>query len=264
MELGQRLRQARLEAGLSQRQLCGEIITRNMLSQIENGSARPSMATLEYLAKRLEKPMGFFLEEQAVTSPNQAVMAGARRAWSQGDLPRAAGELADYQAPDPVFDGEMGLLTALVNLRLAEQAAEEGRLPYARTLLDRAEEADSPYITPEIRRAMAILGAKLRPELARELPDDDEALLLRAAWALETGETDRAAAYLEAAEDHASPRWNLLRGRTWLGKREFSPAAECLRRAEGAYPAETAPMLEECYKELGDFKQAYEYACKQR
>ena len=39
--LGQRIRQARQEAGLSQRQLCGETITRNMLSQIESGKARP-------------------------------------------------------------------------------------------------------------------------------------------------------------------------------------------------------------------------------
>ena len=61
MELGQRIRAARLEAGLSQRQLCGEVITRNMLSQIENGSARPSMDTLQYLAAQLGKPVSFFL-----------------------------------------------------------------------------------------------------------------------------------------------------------------------------------------------------------
>ena len=53
MELGQKLRLARQEAGLSQRQLCGEVITRNMLSQIENGTAKPSMETLRYLAGRL-------------------------------------------------------------------------------------------------------------------------------------------------------------------------------------------------------------------
>ena len=35
MELGQRIKQARLEAGLSQRQLCGQRLTRNMLSLIE-------------------------------------------------------------------------------------------------------------------------------------------------------------------------------------------------------------------------------------
>jgi transcriptional regulator with XRE-family HTH domain len=34
-----------------------------MLSQIENGSAKPSMDTLRYLAGQLGKPMGYFLEE---------------------------------------------------------------------------------------------------------------------------------------------------------------------------------------------------------
>ena len=56
MHLGEKIRQARLEAGLSQRQLCGETITRNMLSQIENGSANPSMATLRFLAESAHHP----------------------------------------------------------------------------------------------------------------------------------------------------------------------------------------------------------------
>jgi transcriptional regulator with XRE-family HTH domain len=66
MELGEKLKQARLEAGVSQRQLCGEVITRNMLSRIENGFARPSMDTLRYLAAQLGKPMSYFLEEEAM------------------------------------------------------------------------------------------------------------------------------------------------------------------------------------------------------
>ena len=78
MELGQKIRAARQELGLSQRQLCGEEITRNMLSLIENGSAKPSMKTLQYLAVRLGKNISYFLEETAVLSPNQAVMASAR------------------------------------------------------------------------------------------------------------------------------------------------------------------------------------------
>ena len=80
MELGARLRQARLEAGISQRQLCGDVITRNMLSQIENGSARPSMDTLRYLAGQLGKPLSYFLEDDAVTSPNQELMEKLRLA----------------------------------------------------------------------------------------------------------------------------------------------------------------------------------------
>ena len=80
MELSQLLKQARLDAGLSQKALCGDRITRNMLSQIENGSAHPSMDTLRYLAGRLGKPVSYFLEEQTVTSPNQALMQQLRQA----------------------------------------------------------------------------------------------------------------------------------------------------------------------------------------
>jgi transcriptional regulator with XRE-family HTH domain len=79
MQLSERIKQARLEMGLSQRQLCGQTITRNMLSLIESGKARPSMDTLAYFAKVLGKPMGYFLEEQAVTSPNQQVMEQAEK-----------------------------------------------------------------------------------------------------------------------------------------------------------------------------------------
>ena len=68
MELGKRLKEVRLAQGLSQRQLCGDEITRNMLSQIENGSAKPSMDTLRYLANRLGKPISYFLGEETVTS----------------------------------------------------------------------------------------------------------------------------------------------------------------------------------------------------
>ena len=104
MELGKRIKQARLDAGLSQRQLCGERLTRNMLSLIENGSARPSMDTLQFLAGQLNKPISFFLEEEAVTSPNQAAMAEARRSWQQKDATGVLNALSGYQFPDETFD----------------------------------------------------------------------------------------------------------------------------------------------------------------
>ena len=97
MELGEKLRLARAEAGLSQRQLCEGIITRNMLSQIEHGTANPSMDTLKQLAARLGKPVSFFLEETAVLSPNQAIMARARELYDAGEYSRAASTLEGYR-----------------------------------------------------------------------------------------------------------------------------------------------------------------------
>ena len=127
MELGEKLRQARMEAGLSQRALCGEEITRNMLSRIENGAARPSMGTLQYLAARLGKPVSYFLEETAVCSPNQAVMAKARQLFDEGDFAGVKQALSGYRAPDETYDRERQLLESVTLLNLAEQAIGDGK-----------------------------------------------------------------------------------------------------------------------------------------
>lgn len=269
MELGKRLKQARLEAGLSQRQLCGGEITRNMLSQIENGAARPSMDTLRYLAARLGKPISFFLEEAAVTSPNQEAMASARQAFRDGNWSGVLAALADYREPDPVFDGEWVLLSVSALLGLAETALTEKRLPYARELLERAEELSEKgiYCTQELeRRRLLLLGAAggAKGDICIRLPSLDGELLLRAAAALEAGNPVRAAALLDAAEDRQSARWNFLRGEAYLAEEDYTAAAACYHRAEERDPERTAPRLERCYRELEDFKQAYFYACKQR
>lgn len=119
MELGEKLRQARLEAGLSQRQLCGDVITRNMLSQIESGKAGPSMATLQYLAGQLGKPVGYFLEEDTALSPNIALMQQARQAYAQREYFRVLEILQDYRQPDALFDQEYAYLMALSALEQA-------------------------------------------------------------------------------------------------------------------------------------------------
>ena len=114
MELGEKLRLARLEAGLSQRALCGDEITRNMLSRIENGTARPSMKTLGCLAARLGKPVSYFLEEDTVCSPNQEIMTAVRQLFDGKDYAGAMRALAQYRAPDEIYDRERQLLEILV------------------------------------------------------------------------------------------------------------------------------------------------------
>lgn len=266
MELGERLKQARLAAGLSQRQLCGDIITRNMLSQIENGSARPSMDTLRYLAGRLGKPVSYFLEEEAVTSPNQEAMAEARLAYLTKDHTWVLQALENYKGPDMVFDQERGLLTALAYLALAEEALDQDRRPLAAEFLDRAEAAakESAYCGAALERQRLLLAARIHPGLAEQLPSLDAELRLRARAALDAGDGKRAGALLEAAEDREGAEWNFLRGEVFLSQRAYQEAAVCFHKAEQAYPEKTASRLERCYREMEDFKMAYYYACKQR
>ena len=266
MTLGEKLRQARLEAGLSQRQLCGEEVTRNMLSQIENGVAMPSMGTLSYFARQLGKPVSYFLQEDTVSSPNQQRMEQARAALREGRGTAVLEILKDYRRPDPLFDGEAQLLERLAALLAAEERIEKGQFAYGAELLEEAW-ADG-YCAKELDRKRLLLLAKARPkllgEIVRQLPSLDEELLLRARYALDRGELDRCQQLLEAAQDRETAQWNFLRGEVHLAKRKFAPAAECFRKAEGLFPEKCAVRLERCYRELGDFRQAYYYACKRR
>ncbi|MDD4774542.1 MAG: helix-turn-helix transcriptional regulator [Eubacteriales bacterium] len=63
MDLHEKVKRLRLEAGMTQSDLAGDRITRNMLSQIENGNATPSIQTLRYIAQRLNISPAYFLSD---------------------------------------------------------------------------------------------------------------------------------------------------------------------------------------------------------
>ena len=264
MELGEKIRQARQEAGLSQRQLCGGEITRNMLSLIETGSAKPSMKTLQYLASRLGKSVSYFLEESAVLSPNREIMDSARQLYDAGNFSEADQVLEDYRFPDPVYDREQKILWVLGRLGLAEEAIRQERFLYAAELL-KSTSVNTAYLSEDLnRRKLLLLGSIPGQHVTTELPSIDAELFLRATVALEEENLTRAAHLLEAMEDHTAPRWHLLRGKAFLGQKQWRLAAEHLQTAETDFSEEVCPLLEICWRELGDFRKAYEYACKQR
>lgn len=257
MDLGKRIKACRLEAGLSQRQLCGDYMTRNMLSQIESGTARPSMDTLAYLAQRLGKTVSFFLEEETVTSPNRERMAQAREAFARGRWEALEAALSQFRVPDDTFYEEYCLLTFRLYTQKARQALTEGRVPYAVTLLHKALSCRGLYITEAMVDECRLLLAETGEPV--ELPSAD-ALLLARARAADTPQ--RRLELLTAVEDRTSPRWNYLFAEGAFALGQYAQAA-----AHYACAAQTAQVLarqEACYRELGDFKRAYEFACLQR
>jgi len=62
-QIGDRIRTARTEAGLSQAQLGAPHFTRAYVSAIELGKVRPAMKSLEFMADKLGKPTSYFLED---------------------------------------------------------------------------------------------------------------------------------------------------------------------------------------------------------
>lgn len=257
MTLGQRILRARQEAGLSQRQLAGGEITRNMLSALEHDAANPSVATLRYLSVQLGKPVSFFLGEDVPPVDGYDRMLDARAAYDAGEYRRCA-ELLEDGMPGAAIAREWALLGLLARMKLAEQAIREGRLPYARELLQRVEQEKGacPYFTSE--RELRLLMARAGMETA--LLPDDGALLIRAGHALEQGRGADAARYLDAAEDRDTPEWHSLRGEVCFARGDYRQAAAHYHRAEASF--DLNGRLEVCYRELEDYKMAYFYAKK--
>lgn len=256
MDLGEKLRQARLEAGLSQRQLCGNTITRNMLSKIENGSARPSMDTLHILAQRLGKNVSYFLDEQAVTSPNLACMQAARDALSRGDGEAVLEALESFRDGDTVFHEERCLLLYLAYLSMAQQAIAHHRIPYAQSLLSKAQALTGIYITPQLRNAQLLLLGQAGKKVA--LHADDTLLVM----AQNAPSHRRALEILGAVEDKSTPQFRQLQADVLFNLGDYAAAAaqyETLEESAAIYA-----RLEACWRELGDYKRAYTYACRLR
>lgn len=261
MELGEKLKQARLEAGLSQRQLCGDTITRNMLSQIENGTAKPSLATLQALCLRLGKPVSYFWED--APSENLSLLYKAARTEPR----EALALLQGYLAPDPMLDEGYFLLSARCCLLLAEQAIGENRMGYAQSLLEQADKWGErcPSFENLYRRRWILLShrAGISGTALPKLPDNTEEMLIRAKAALENKDPEKCLACLTAA-DRQTENVLLLMGDAFMEKKDYPRAISCYVPLEQAGQTEVYARLEICYREQGDFQKAYEYACKQR
>lgn len=87
MNIGNKIKNLRLAKKLTQQDLAGDLITRNMLSRIENGFALPSVPTLLYLSEKLSVPSGYLLadDEENFIYKKLMMMPDILRAFKAGD-----------------------------------------------------------------------------------------------------------------------------------------------------------------------------------
>jgi tetratricopeptide (TPR) repeat protein/DNA-binding XRE family transcriptional regulator len=93
--LGERLRQLRVAAGLTQSDLAGERFSKEYVSQIERGKTRPTRETIEWLAVKLGVDAGFL--EKGVSADErsrvEAMLSRAEALTSAQQFPEAIEEL---------------------------------------------------------------------------------------------------------------------------------------------------------------------------
>lgn len=151
------VREARQSAGLSLAQVAGSDLTRAAIHLVETGRARPSMPTLELIARRTGRPVSFFLEGGAgAPDVRRPVVAGgdltrAERLSSGGQYAEAArfAEGLIREGMNPWSEARLRLLIGQCRVRLAEHAAASRHLARAlelfRGLGDGWEAAECMY-----------------------------------------------------------------------------------------------------------------------
>ena len=128
-QIGDRIRKARTEAGLSQAQLGAPHFTRAYVSAIELGKVRPAMKSLEFMAEKLGRPASYFMEDAD---------ADRRRKEQSAMVARGSQLISEGKASDAIE-----LLEALLKgtVTPSERASVQRSLGRAYTQARRASEA---------------------------------------------------------------------------------------------------------------------------
>ncbi|MBQ7003633.1 MAG: helix-turn-helix transcriptional regulator [Oscillospiraceae bacterium] len=142
-ELGRRLKAARLSKKMTQSDVVGTFITRNMLSQIESGSATPSMKTLEYLAGVLEIPMERLLSDADEPAPHEPEGMKALSHAKALLNDREYEALLALPIPCEALRDEFTALQSMAHLQLAARLAEKRHPEQLQTAVMHARHAAS-------------------------------------------------------------------------------------------------------------------------
>ena len=102
--LGQRLRALRIAAGLTQEGLAEGKFSKEYISQIERGKTRPTEATIEWLAQRLDVDPAFLSDGVSIEARTK-VEAVLARAEAQTEAHRYEEAIESYREARPAVDG---------------------------------------------------------------------------------------------------------------------------------------------------------------
>lgn len=281
MKIGEKIKKLRSEKLMTQTELAGDVITRNMLSSIENGSATPSLSTLKHIASKLNVPMGYILAEgqEEKIYEKMSEISNIKNAYLSGNL-----KICRDMCQNSSFenDDEINLIYSECALGLAIECFNAGKLRLSCTYFDEALEiaAQTIYNTVHIvsvsaayfryiRKISATLSSDVIDENEVEIysaMNDDFSKYSIAFETMEEGSVDLAQKLMDGLEGtshyylHLDAKADMIEGK-------YDAAYSKL------YMILTSPVkiqeplmyfvfcdLEVCCKERKDFRGAYEYS----
>ena len=272
MTVGEKIRQRRQALGLTQREVAGSEMTRNLICRIERGDCLPSLESLVLIARALSVPPAYLVSDKddyAAFAVGE-ILPDMRRAFASeryADCMTLIGRIP----PEGVVD-EIAYFAAAASLGLAERSMRDGNLKKIPEYVDAVKEYAGKTVLPtdwmlaraELCRAVAKSPESPKWEVKREeyLANAEKAIGYNAYLYL-TDETG-IACNREVVKLHRQAR-ELLTNRRY---REALPLLLDLEEKKSS--GELDPYFlyrvysdtETCYRELGDFEMAYRYSSK--
>lgn len=268
-KLGNKIKTLRTSQGLTQNQLTDGYMTRNMLSLIESGNAAPSLETAEYIANKLNVPLSFLLsdDDDGKVLERALFAERVRNLFSGGQYDSCIEALRASDADDC----ETNYIYAYSLFYYAKRLTEGGSFKEAQEYLKLALEKckKTTYDTSMIEAAAPLymsISANVQSPLL-ELDCEKYEKSYAEAFEYEL--------YKYLISDLDFPFSNPLfkkhaEAKSLLKKYSFYEAIRILKEIEEA--SNTAynafvkfgvyTDLENAYKEIGDFENAYRYSAK--
>ena len=284
MTIGEKIKKLRTDKLMSQTELAGGEITRNMLSQIEHGSATPSLGTVNYIASRLNVSPGFLLadedDERLYLKHNE--MNNIKKAYSAKNFALCYDMCKNCEWSDD----ELMLILAKCSLYVGVEAFAKGELHRAVEILDEALDCcgetiyDTDIISREARsyfEYMELISPTLasnnfdQSELERIMILSDDFSIYSELICEAEQNTWSEVLYLDERKKQLTEDSSYLlhvEARLEMDNGEYQKALELLHELlYGEHYELPEPMmyfvfcdLEICCKETDDFKGAYEHS----
>ena len=268
--LGEKIKKIRKMRGLTQAELVGDTVTRNMLSNVENGKALPSLDTLVHIADRLSVSVSYLIsdEDDFVFYEKKSKIAQIYRAFSAKNYPACISLINSIGEKD----NELYYLLSVSHLSQGKKELAHGSLLKAQKNLEAAKEYSSKtVIDTEHLEAQLTMYLAIAQNIQSPLFEFD----VQKYVGFISGSVDFEF-YKYLTQDFSysfeNPVFSLhLESKKLMHERNYTEAIKRLLNASELTKKEDFNAfvifgiytdLEYCYKQLYDYEKAYLYSTK--
>lgn len=270
IKLGQKIKNTRKLRGITQAMLADGLVTRNMLSRIENGAAYPSIETLEHIAKGLKVPTEYLLSEDdnLFFFEKKRVVEKIYRAYEGKNFQACVNLINSLSG----IDNELSYILAFSYLELGKHAVAYGSLITAQEYLKLSlKYCEQTKINTENIEAQVYMHISIAKNIQSPLLEFD---LRKYTGALANSVDFEFFKYLTLDFSYAfeNPIFSLhMEAKKLIREMNYQEAVKRLLNVTELSKNEDYNAfvifgiytdLEYCYKQLYKFENAYSYASK--